>query len=378
MSTGPGPVPETRASRRPTPAPDDPVFDRAWRLDVVLRDAATDRVLDTERVSGPDLLDAQGEAWFDGFVRRGHRDLPFEDLRFDVAPSRRDGGCDGFLVRARPRDGGGAAALHFPAAALAHTADRAATRLLASGDLAEGSLYLYTVRGTAEAGPHPASASAAADLRVEVRSTRPALDAVPLGPLLAAARRTGDVAADDLPVVFRRAALEKAERYARKGAAAAPPVETGCMLVGRLGADPGDATLYLLVDDAIEVRAEEAEFSLVYTAATWSDIHRALAGPAGGGPRRLVGQAHGHNFRLDGEPCAECATRAECTRTTVFTSGADRRFMRTVFARQPWALCWIAGTNARGDSVSALYTFRRGVLRRRGYFVTDAEPASAP
>ncbi len=53
----------------------------------------------------------------------------------------------------------------------------------------------------------------------------------------------------------------------------------------------------------------------------------------------------------------------------MFVSTADRTFMRTVFAGQPFALCWIAGTNARRENVSRLYTLRRGVLQPRGYHV---------
>ena len=55
----------------------------------------------------------------------------------------------------------------------------------------------------------------------------------------------------------------------------------------------------------------------------------------------------------------------------MFVSRDDRRFMRSVFARQPWALCWIAGTNARGENVSKLFTQRNGVYRERGYGVLD-------
>ena len=147
------------------------------------------------------------------------------------------------------------------------------------------------------------------------------------------------------------------------------------MLVGRLAAGTGD-TIFLLVDDAIELQATQSEFSLVCTADTWSSVHRALSAPGADGTRRLIGQAHGHNFAIEGEPCADCHRRAVCTQSTVFTSAEDRRFMRTVFARQPWALCWIAGTNARGEAVSSLFTFRRGVLRERGYHVTDREPSA--
>jgi hypothetical protein len=60
----------------------------------------------------------------------------------------------------------------------------------------------------------------------------------------------------------------------------------------------------------------------------------------------------------------------------VFVSAADRTFMRTVFAGQPFALCWIAGTNARSEEVSSLFTLRAGVLQARGYHVVESIPAN--
>jgi hypothetical protein len=82
-----------------------------------------------------------------------------------------------------------------------------------------------------------------------------------------------------------------------------------------------------------------------------------------------VGQAHGHNFGVGGTPCEACATAPECGKTTIFVSAADRAFMRTVFAGQPFALCWIAGTNARDEEVARLYCLRGGVMRSRGYHI---------
>ena len=71
-----------------------------------------------------------------------------------------------------------------------------------------------------------------------------------------------------------------------------------------------------------------------------------------------------------------CATAKTCGRTTVFVSTADRTFMRTVFAGLPFALCWIAGGNARGEAVASLFTLRAGVLQARGYHVIDSIPTT--
>ena len=136
--------------------------------------------------------------------------------------------------------------------------------------------------------------------------------------------------------------------------------------------------MFVAVHDAIEVTdATQSEFSLIPTSGTWKQVEalvRQLGQSAGRPAMRLSGQSHGHNFALDGGPCDLCATARECGKTTVFVSAADRTFMRTVFAAQPFALCWIAGSNARGEEVARLFTLRGGALQARGYHVVDDLP----
>ena len=181
-------------------------------------------------------------------------------------------------------------------------------------------------------------------------------------------------------MVFTEAAHEKSRKIARRGADDNPPVETGSLLIGELCACPDSGEFFVTVDDAIEVvDAEQKEFSLIPSSRSWTRVQAVLdrlTDTDAGGTRRLVGQSHGHNFALEGDPCALCATAKECGRTTVFVSTADRTFMRTVFAGQPFALCWIAGSNARGDEVASLFTLRAGVLQARGYHVVDSIPAA--
>ena len=133
--------------------------------------------------------------------------------------------------------------------------------------------------------------------------------------------------------------------------------------------------MFVTVDDAVEVfDATQREFALISTSATWNQVEAILRSYRAGPGRdlvRLVGQSHGHNFGVEGEPCSLCAETEVCGKTNVFVSTEDRRFMRSVFAAQPWALCWIAGTNARGDNVFKLFTLSRGALLERGYHVVD-------
>ena len=173
-------------------------------------------------------------------------------------------------------------------------------------------------------------------------------------------------------MVFSEQAHDKTLHYARKGAASNPAVETGALLRGRLCACPDTGEMFVTVDDAIEVSdATQSEFALIYTTRTWNQVESLQQRFDTAGGVRFLGQSHGHNFGLEGEPCALCATVRECSRTTVFVSAADRAFMRAVFAGQPFALCWIAGTNARREEVAKLFTLRAGALQPRGYHVID-------
>ena len=373
----------------PAPAGSDalaaPTFDESpfaddWSLRVIVRREGGGPAIASEQVTEADLAEARAEVWFNGFLRKGEAQTPYERLTMRLAPVMTEDRCLGFVLEARDEGRAGQAPGRFRQAfgvtALAPFAQRAADALVKQEVLKAGDLYQYGIEPLRQAPPRPARALGwvkvtfqAKPLRYEVRA---------LEPLLAEARVVGDLDEAAFPVVFSESALGRAERFARKGADRRPPVETGALLVGTLFACPASGEMYLGIHEAIEVfDATQQEFALIYTSRTWSRVQAMLRRfDAACVPRRLVGQAHGHNFVLDGAPCAACATAKECPRTTVFVSAADRAFMRAVFARQPWAVCWIAGTNARGENVAALYTARGGVLRQRGYHVVADERLS--
>jgi len=371
----------------PNPTAGEASFEQDWSLTVVLRLGTCDPPLARERVTDADLVEARSEAWFEGHLRGGFPQTPYQEIETRLAPitaTEADAGGGGFLLRARCRGTGRTSTHRFSTVSLSHVADRAATRLLAEGVLRESDTYVYEV--LAERGPAPGDDPAlAADGGLTMTATIAPLGYVTtlLAPLLDGARQVGPVDGGDFPVLFEEAALAKARRFARKGAASIPPVETGCVLLGEVCACPG-GEMFVVVRLALEVRhAEQEEFALIYTAKTWDRVQTILrcyaTGVAGrGGGLRLVGQAHGHNFAVQGGPCAICATAKECPKTTVFVSEQDRRFMRAVFAKQPWALCWIAGSNARGEDVEKLFTLRGGVLRERGYHVLPRLPGPLP
>jgi hypothetical protein len=365
---------------------DPAAFQQDWTLTVVLRTTGGGPVLTEEPVSDADLAEARSEAWLNGFLRRGHPDVPLEAVEPRMAPVFSDERCIGFALRAQAP--GSEATVHtFGVTCLAPVAQRASTRLLAGGMLGENDTYSYELKSkqaTASpgTGPQDVGSTDAVGMQITTRRAPLRYASVELGPLLAGARTVGVIGDTTMPVLFSEPAHEKSRHYARKGADRVPPVETGSILIGELAVCPESGEMFVAVHDAIEVAdAEQREFSLIPSSKTWTRVQSVLNGITDadpGGTKRLVGQSHGHNFVLDGEPCARCATAVECGRTTVFVSTADRTFMRTVFAGQPFALCWIAGSNARGEEVATLFTLRAGVLQPRGYHVVESFPTQPP
>lgn len=364
------------------PGADLDAFQEDWTLTLVLRASADGPPLAQHRVVEADLAEARSEAWLNGFLRRGQPDLPLEAVTTRLVPIVKEDQCLGFLLRAESP--GADASVHtFGVSSLGPLAHQVSKRLVAEGLLREGDTYVFELRpqrgasivaGTsAAAGGHDSSAHRA--MQITTRTAALRYSQRPLTPLRHTARVVGEIDDSVLPVFFTESAHEKSRNFARQGADDNPPVETGSLLIGELGVCPDSGEMSVTVLDAIEVAdAEQREFSLIPSSRTWTRVQAVLGRLTGADPgrtTRLVGQSHGHNFALDGEPCALCATARECGRTTVFVSAADRCFMRTVFAGQPFALCWIAGSNARGEEVATLFTLCAGALKPRGYYIIE-------
>jgi hypothetical protein len=364
------------AGQRDLLAASPDAFTEQWSLTIVLRRDADGPTLLEEPVTDADLAEARSEAWLNGFLRQGQPDLPLEAVTTRVAPLFTEQRCIGFALRAsgsrNPDSNRTPSVYTFGVRCLAPVAQRGSTRLLADGQLTENDNYIYELK--ARPGPTtPQRMPEQAGMKITTRTTPLRFATRPLEPLLATTRTVGEIVDDVLPVIFTEAAHEKSRLFARRGASQTPAVETGSILLGELSACPDSGEMFVTVDDAIEVvDAEQEEFSLIPSSRSWARVQAVLdrlTSTDSAGTRRLVGQSHGHNFGLEGEPCALCATARQCSRTNVFVSAADRTFMRTVFAGQPFALCWIAGTNARAEEVSSLFTLRAGVLQARGYHV---------
>jgi hypothetical protein len=364
----------TTAAREASPA--------SATLAVVLRREEGGPELTREAVSDADLLDAQGELWLAGCLRKGRPAVALDDLPLRVLPlpgRGRGPRCLGFALEA---DGpaGGPARLEFGVHALAHVASRAARRLLEVGALETGDTYYYEIHADARPPLRAAAPAGPAGMKLSARPAPPAFEAVELPPLLERARAVGEADERCYPVLYTEQALARAERLARKGADVQPPIETGAVLIGPLCSCPRTGEFFAVVCEALGVTdAEEREFSLTYSGKSWARIQAVMkarqARPATRA-HRILGQCHGHNFLPAGgaAPCEECAAAKVCSRTSVFVSPDDRLWSRAVFSRQPWQLCHIFGLSARGDTVGSLFGLRDGQLLERGYHVVPDFP----
>ena len=139
---------------------------------------------------------------------------------------------------------------------------------------------------------------------------------------------------------------------------------------------------FCLVEDALEaVDAEGTSTSLTFSSRTWSRIHNIMKA-RGSQPEtrthRIVGQAHGHNFRpCTPEACEKCPDAGACAHlvSSAFFSIDDVRWMRAVFPGEPWAFGHVFGLSAKGEPTEALYSNFAGWMIRRGYHVIDDEAA---
>ena len=248
--------------------------------------------------------------------------------------------------------------------------------MLESGNLVFGQPYFYEVIACQSPQAKP--------VRVQhepARSEHPKIKYTPLiyreasiSPLIKKARSVGAVH-EVIPIFLKRATYMKAERFSRKGAQYHPPVESGAVVLGWLGACPESGEFFVVATEVIElVDTLQNKISLTYTDKTWANIRAVLkcrqSTPVGGA-ERIIGQSHGHNFLpcFGKKECDRCEEQPRCAATSVFVSENDLLWSRCVFSRQPWAFCHIFGLDARGAHVQRMYGFRQGRLVKRGFYV---------
>ena len=338
-------------------------------------------VVAIEPVTRGDLVDALAEVWLDTNLRRGFPDVGLEQVRGQLSLVYREDPeigryCAGYDLEARDPDGSPCRRF-FPRDSLEHVAARGARRLIEQGRLAAGALYYFAL-GPAEGAP-PWRDGETQALTVEGPPGRSAPGAlsVPLERLRKRAVAVEGPTDGHYPVFFTREACERAQRIARKGGDAQPPVETGGLYVGPLCVCPDTRELFAVVVDVLEATdAEATKYSLTYSGPTWARIQailRARRKRNATRHHRVLGQGHGHNFLpLEGaEPCEACDLVAVCTRTTAYLSLDDRTWCRAVFPGEPWQISQVFGLDARSRPVDAFYGQRGGTLVRRGYAVIE-------
>jgi hypothetical protein len=319
-------------------------------------------------VAAADLTDLLAEFWREFYLRRGSPAVPLAELEVSLEPvleGRRGPRCLGLRVEAE-NGRGEAVRREYPLEVFGDSALAAAQELVRQGTLEDDSKVYYEVlaRRAAEPARTPPAPPAVAPLRYLTE---------PLTPLLDSAKPVGQLDAAAFPVFYTEEALEKSERFSRRGAVAHPPVETGAVLVGWLSSCPDSGEFFVVVSDALEAAdTEGGEYSLFYTGKTWARLRAVMKARQRGGAGRalaIVGQCHGHNFLpLGGAPqCEACPGVKVCARSSAFVSSEDRLWSRAVFHRQPWQLCHIFGLDARGERVQRLFTLEGNRLRERGY-----------
>jgi len=343
-------------------------------LAVVVRSAEDGARLTREAVSHADFSDVFSEAWRDACLRKGQPRVPLADVSVRVVPKLKTGSgrlCAAYdLALSVP--GQPQASRSFTARSLGHVSQRMAQRLVETGVLAAGQTYTYEVVLDSNNQANPPDDSSPL-FQATVKTPPLSYLVVPLRELLAQASAVDMLEEEVFPVFYTTNALALAERFARKGADAVPPVETGGVLIGSLCSCPQSGEFFAVVTDVLEVQdAEQKEFALAYTSKTWMRIQTILRARQTAHPERaerILGQCHGHNsLPNDGKICEACLHRPECSLTNLFVSLDDQQWSRAVFIRQPWQLCHIFGLAARGDRVNSLFTLLDGRLQPRGYF----------
>ncbi len=365
-------------------------------LAVVLRLEEQGPVAAVEFVSARDLADARMELWFEAFPRCGAFDTPPAAVPVEPRAIHRslDDGtsvCLGFSLECDGARGERVRCV-FPRASLEHVATRATRRLIAAGELDAGTHTFFSLTDDASDGPVPPGArtqSAHQDIVVvqageEAEHVPLLVQHTPLAPLLERAEgKDLDLGvAEDFKVFFTREAFAKAERAARRGADLHPAKETGGLLVGPLCSCPQTGELFAVVVDVLEAKHSEATtYTLEFSDKTWARFHAILRAQQAHPPtrhHRFLGQVHGHSFlpMQESNACEECATRAECTRTTAFLSPEDMSWCRAVFHREPWQLSQVFGLDVRGEGAHAFFGQRGGRLVSRAFHLIDDFEAS--
>ncbi|MBP8128801.1 MAG: Mov34/MPN/PAD-1 family protein [Candidatus Hydrogenedentes bacterium] len=234
-------------------------------------------------------------------------------------------------------------------------AEAASGQLVKKGLLQEGDTFHYRVSARQKNGE-----DAAGNRRILLREAGAplAVHAGSLAAYLTRATVSGPDAADDIPVFFPTAVLDRIGALVR----AAGPCETGGMLLGRLCRDEAASELFAEVTAQLPALHTEADSaSLTFTGETWSAARDAIR--LRGDTEILLGWYHSHPAK---EWCKDCPPekRRVCS-LECFFSAADRQVHQTLFPHC-YSIALVATDGQRGLRYD-LYGWRRTQIVQRGY-----------
>jgi hypothetical protein len=336
------------------------------------------RTIHCEPVLPADLIEIYSEVWLNNYLRKGHPEIRFNDLEYRLFPELSNGSrqrCSRIVVESKQSDG---SIVQCPNGVdiFRTVAERGAKKLLETQTLIFGQPYFYDVA----AGERPLEKTANgsslhAHGNISKISYKPLeYREASISALIENATAVGPVNSS-VPIFFNKQVYIKAEQFSRKGARYNPPVESGAVVLGWLGACPQTGEFYVVAAEVVELSDTlQNKISLTYTDKTWANIQTVLkdrqSTPAGRADR-IIGQSHGHNFLpcFGKKDCHHCEDQKECSATSVFVSDDDLLWSRCVFSRQPWAFCQIFGLDARGAPVQQMYGFKQGRLVKRGFYI---------
>jgi len=349
-------------------------------LEVGVRKQLNGPILCKRQLSKAELSEFVAEVWHRTFLRKGFPNVPLDAIPVEMVPIHQAGEVGplaGFAIKT-VNPAGDSFQVRFTVRAVQQTALQMAHELVGSGHLQPEDEYHYELTlGTSDERHADDVQQLDDDCNVTITTQAAPLKYVNLrlAPLLSRSQAVGPQDNNLSQVFYTAKAVETAEKFARQGGNHQPPIETGCIEIGTLGACPKTGEFFVIVTDVLEAQdAQSKKLSLEFTGKTWHRVQailRAKQAQPTMQTLRFLGQAHGHPFlpQNGAPPCEACWQQKECPRHSCFVSVDDNKWSRAVFPRQPWQLCHIFGLNARGEHVNKLFGQYDGTLVERGYRV---------
>ena len=255
----------------------------------------------------------------------------------------------------------------FPVTYFTTQARAVSGEMVAAGLLKEGEIFRYQLlafpRERAN-GKQPAAAMF--DVAEIVRA--PPLKPTSFAALISAAAPFGELAAGDILVFIPQQILDEVSALTEE----AGRIETGGVLVGHLCVDASIPDIGAQVTAQIPARHAQGDVSkLSFTGETWAAVEAALT------LRRsdeiMLGWWHSHPARAWTECAVDCPPerRRTCALMKSFFSADDVCLHESVFAKAFHAALVV--TNTFDGQQHALFGWRQGMVRQRGFYILNPD-----